>query len=762
MLNVQGGLVRIPEYFYIADQGTADDNGTLNISGGEVVVGRNLPTHDDRSMGTATINVSAGRLYVDRDLQLNNTEDNNPDPSGLAVMNVTGTGLVEAGDHFVLGGGTGTGRVNQSAGTVRVGVVNFGVDHFLGPGENPNLLIGPNLGDRTYNDKALILGIESGGTGEYNLSGGTLEVRRVVGVGFSANGVFNQSGGTLNVRAMGTIGNGTYREAEDDDEAWDTVNTTSNLSGWRSTGGDLFVSGDFVDGLRYGVNTATISNPGDVATPSGTYNLSGGSLNTDGNLVVGIQGPGIFKVTGGAATTNIGQGYTDLTGAKEGGIYFAALPENATPQRHVDITVSGTAKLIAEITGPAHTALRAHGNVVIDPSPAATTLEVVATNVPATGAHQFTLLQANSDADATGTLTGTFGTTTLPGGISQNRRFAVLYENNSVVLGLARPGDANFDSAVNNVDLTAATPKFNTALTATWREGDWNGNGTVTSTDLLEASPFFNLSYETNPLANGGEQPTIVYDPATGNFTIDADGRSLNSYILQSDSGIFTAANPSFIGGTTFLTNTNNEVSENFFSPTLNGIHNLGNIAPAALTLPFLSQDLTLLGGFSGTQNFEFDLVIGQQPIEKTWNINANGQFATGANWTGGVAPSGVGDTAAFGAIITADRTVTVSAPVTVGTLKFNDNNNYTLSGIGPITLQASGAGNATITVQNTNGNGAHAINVPLTIASDLVITQDSTQPLTIGGPLDGPGRAINKAGAGTVIANRVRAAHSP
>src|SRR4029450_7499294 len=128
------------------------------------------------------------------------------------------------------------------------------------------------------------------------------------------------------------------------------------------------------------INPFQVSNPSDVATPTGNYNLSGGALNTDGNLVIGIQGPGVFKVTGGAATTNIGQGYTDLTGAKEGGIYLRALPDNATPVRHVDLTVDGTATLIAEITGPTHTTLRAHGDVVIG---GGTTLEVFPTSVPA-------------------------------------------------------------------------------------------------------------------------------------------------------------------------------------------------------------------------------------------------------------------------------------------------------------------------------------------------------------------------------------------
>ncbi len=129
-----------------------------------------------------------------------------------------------------------------------------------------------------------------------------------------------------------------------------------------------------------------------------------------------------------------------------------------------------------------------------------------------------------------------------------------------------------------------------------------------------------------------------------------------------------------------------------------------------------------------------------------------------GSNWVGGVAPTGTSESVAFTTAISANRTIDVNIAASLISARFDDNNNYTLAGAGPIRFQAAGPAVANMTVQNTHGNGAHTINTPIEILGDLVITQDSTQPLTIGGPLDGPGRAITKAGAGTVIANRVRA----
>ncbi len=180
----------------------------------------------------------------------------------------------------------------------------------------------------------------------------------------------------------------------------------------------------------------------------------------------------------------------------------------------------------------------------------------------------------------------------------------------------------------------------------------------------------------------------------------------------------------------------------------------LGGTTFDAVTTTNPASGLQFFAVYSPTDVSIFTTIEG----ETTWGVDSSGAASVGANWFGGVAPGGVGDAAAFTTIIADNRTVTLDQPLVLGSIRFDDDNNYTIAGSNTLTLQGSGVQPALITVQNTHGNGAHSINVPLTIASDLVITQDSTQPLTIGGPLDGPGRAITKAGAGTVIANRVRA----
>jgi autotransporter-associated beta strand protein len=135
---------------------------------------------------------------------------------------------------------------------------------------------------------------------------------------------------------------------------------------------------------------------------------------------------------------------------------------------------------------------------------------------------------------------------------------------------------------------------------------------------------------------------------------------------------------------------------------------------------------------------------------EKTWGVDASGNSSLGANWIGGVAPGGVGDSAAFSTIITAPRTVTLDADTTVGSLKFDSPISYTIAGPHTLTLQAAGASAAALNVLNTHGNGAHTISAPIMLASDLNVIQNSTGTLRITGSLnDSAAHAITKTGAG-------------
>ena len=136
---------------------------------------------------------------------------------------------------------------------------------------------------------------------------------------------------------------------------------------------------------------------------------------------------------------------------------------------------------------------------------------------------------------------------------------------------------------------------------------------------------------------------------------------------------------------------------------------------------------------------------------DKTWGVNSDGTASSGANWIGGIAPGGVGDSAAFTTIITAPRTVTIDVDTTVGTLKFDSSNSYLIAGPHTLTLQAAGATAAAMNISGVHGHGAHTISAPITLASDLNITQNSSGLFTVFGVLDDDaGKQINVLGSGT------------
>src|SRR5437763_10462492 len=94
---------------------------------------------------------------------------------------------------------------------------------------------------------------------------------------------------------------------------------------------------------------------------------------------------------------------------------------------------------------------------------------------------------------------------------------------------------------------------------------------------------------------------------------------------------------------------------------------------------------------------------------DSTWTLNGDGNWNTAANWSGNNVPNGVGDAARFLNVITANRTITQDVPgLTVGTLEFNDNNSYTISGAHPITLDALPTQGAAVTVNTSNGSASH------------------------------------------------------
>jgi hypothetical protein len=128
------------------------------------------------------------------------------------------------------------------------------------------------------------------------------------------------------------------------------------------------------------------------------------------------------------------------------------------------------------------------------------------------------------------------------------------------------------------------------------------------------------------------------------------------------------------------------------------------------------------------------------------WKSAAAGSFSDGANWLGDV-PNGVGQVANFLGAIDQARTVVIDDPLTLGTLRFSNFNTYNLAGAGSLTMQVD-SGSALVDVIV----GSQKINVPLTIASDALLTVTNGSTLKISDPVTvNAGKSLTQAVGGSV-----------
>ena len=126
--------------------------------------------------------------------------------------------------------------------------------------------------------------------------------------------------------------------------------------------------------------------------------------------------------------------------------------------------------------------------------------------------------------------------------------------------------------------------------------------------------------------------------------------------------------------------------------------------------------------------------------MDDNWSTDGNWTPSPGAGGPDGADVEVIFDTTSSGVIVDLDQNRTV------GTLTIDDSRNYAISN-NTLTLDVS-SGSAAITVGNSNGNGAHTISSNLTLADDVIITNNSTGNFTLSGALTGTG-GVTKNGTG-------------
>lgn len=162
-----------------------------------------------------------------------------------------------------------------------------------------------------------------------------------------------------------------------------------------------------------------------------------------------------------------------------------------------------------------------------------------------------------------------------------------------------------------------------------------------------------------------------------------------------------------------------------------------------------------LTDGYSDYASLGQYLITGVLPNDSLWLPAGAGTYAAlaPANWATNTVPNGIGATLRFNNNITGNQTVSFTTPVTVGGLFLGDavaTHSFTLEngGGGSLTFQA--LSNQPAALIKTTGL-ADTLALPVILASDLVLTNTTGQPLTFSDNLSGAG-TLRKAGAGTVV----------
>jgi uncharacterized protein YhjY with autotransporter beta-barrel domain len=324
-LNFSGNLVADAPVFVGStnlSSATGVINGTLNFTSGTFDVSNSYISVGDGITGNFTQSGSGSSTVLTNELDLG-------DDSGLGNYTISGTGI----NNFTLTAGgavlisNGAFSQSDSASTVDL---SLGTVLEIGTGQGSSGTY--NLVAGTLIAPGVILGTSTGSTGTMNQSGGSFTAEGLVQIGDGGTGFYNLTGGTADFQDGVTSGDSVGSVLSQGGASVLTVEGaaaqigvtgigTYNLSGGTAT---------FNDGVVVGA-TGTINQTGgtfivptgqtiDLSTAGGAYNLNGGILQVNNSTLVGTSGEGTLNFGGGTLQIMAAGAFTDsldgtLTGA---------------------------------------------------------------------------------------------------------------------------------------------------------------------------------------------------------------------------------------------------------------------------------------------------------------------------------------------------------------------------------------------------------------------------------------------------------------
>ena len=152
----------------------------------------------------------------------------------------------------------------------------------------------------------------------------------------------------------------------------------------------------------------------------------------------------------------------------------------------------------------------------------------------------------------------------------------------------------------------------------------------------------------------------------------------------------------------------------------------------------FTDRDLSLDLNKTGASFARFT-----EPMIPQWNQNASGTWLPDANWTLGV-PDGEDVPANFLGAITAARTINVDGNYTIGSMKFDNANSYSLVGPGTLTFATLGRPSKIEVV-----SGSHSVASTLAFDKSMNLIVSAGATLTLSGNTSSPTSSVTKTGTG-------------
>jgi len=261
--------------------GTSGPGSTLSISGGTLNAMNDGTIIDVGNGGTGIITqngaVNLGGASSGLFMGLTGGAGTYQLQSGAIAIGANGTDTTEVDLGFEA---STTGTLTQTGGTLIAGAATTVIIGDAGTGSYN--LSGPSNVTADFQN-GFIVGNQAGSIGTVTQSGGTLTAENLVGIGSGGTGIYNLEGGTATFSASVAVG------------------ATGTIT---QTGGTLIIpSGQDID----------------LSTPGGAYNLNGGVLQVGNDGLFGSSGEGALNLGGGILQITSAGAFTDpLDGALTG------------------------------------------------------------------------------------------------------------------------------------------------------------------------------------------------------------------------------------------------------------------------------------------------------------------------------------------------------------------------------------------------------------------------------------------------------------